>query len=364
MVQVNWNDLYYRPIRRHSVMSPLIIASKLVDPLATVELGAPFGNVSLPRVTDAATPYMALSDGTCQPQFAACIFDITHKPDALNPYFPLTKTLKKSAQKKFYRLIQHIICSPNFDLRLYDRRRDDLSTRMPPHVVYLVAGHIAEIFFYRQDILERLLSTPRHIWLYTTQEAFAKDGGVAGGCFSRERGCLQLVLSRLYEGFNDRTPGVAPFLHEFGHMLDHFDASTGKLGKSNGSLPGMRREDGEIDTPEARALFIKGKRLELDRYTALHEDNYQDGDPPPIGHPYVFQNDTEFIAGYFEMFFRNPHYFAEMNPDLYQGFALLFKQDPREAWEQDFPFYIQQNRDFYLKSGKRPPLPGITIPEV
>jgi len=79
---------------------------------------------------------------------------------------------------------------------------------------------------------------------------------------------------------------------------------------------------------------------------ALYEGKYKDGDPLSIGHPYVFQNDTEFIAGHFEMFFRNPHYFAHMNPDLYQGFALLFRQDPREAWEQDFPFYIQQNRGF------------------
>ena len=84
--------------------------------------------------------------------------------------------------------------------------------------------------------------------------------------------------------------------------------------------------------------------------------------PSQSATPYVFQNDTEFIAGYFEMFFRNPHYFAEMNSDLYQGFALLFRQDPRSAWEQDFPFYIQQNRDFYLKSGKQPGLPGLTIP--
>jgi hypothetical protein len=62
------------------------------------------------------------------------------------------------------------------------------------------------------------------------------------------------------------------------------------------------------------------------------------------------------------MFFRNPHYFAQMNPDLYQSFAHVFRQDPRQAWQQDFPFYIQQNQDFYLKSGEKPPMPGITIP--
>jgi hypothetical protein len=107
-------------------------------------------------------------------------------------------------------------------------------------------------------------------------------------------------------------------------------------------------------------LFLKGKRLELERYNRLVEGE-PPADPLPIGHPYVFQSDTEFIAGYFEMFFRNPHYFAAQNPDLFQAFALTFGQDTRTAWAQDFPFYIEQNRGFYL-SGKRPAKAGLTLP--
>jgi hypothetical protein len=106
-------------------------------------------------------------------------------------------------------------------------------------------------------------------------------------------------------------------------------------------------------------LFLKGKRLELERYNLL-VDGAPPDDPLPIGHPYVFQNDTEFIAGYFEMFFRNPHYFAAQNPDLYQSFVDTFRQDPREVWGADFPYYVEQNRGFYL-SGKQPPKPGLTI---
>jgi len=360
MVQVNWNELYNQRVSGDP--AGLRVGQQLFGWRESLEFGPPFGTLRAVEFTQPFVQQSKMSKGACQPQLAAYIFNITHQPTALNPYFPLTKMLDKASLKDFYKLIQQIIRSPNFDLRFFDKNRDDVSEKMPPHVVYLVAGHLAEIFFYRQDILERFLSSPRHIWLYTTPEAFANDGGVAGGCFNAEPGCLQLVLSRLYEGFNDRTPGVAPFLHEFGHMLDHFDTRTGKIGKSNGLLPGLRPEDGEIYTPEARDLFVIGKRLEQERYMALHERKYRKDDPLPIGHPYVFQNDTEFIAGYFEMFFRNPHYFAELNPDLYQGFALLFKQDPREAWEQDFPFYIQQNRDFYLKSGQKPGKPGLTIP--
>ncbi|MEP6984765.1 MAG: hypothetical protein ABI970_04155, partial [Chloroflexota bacterium] len=78
------------------------------------------------------------------------------------------------------------------------------------------------------------------------------------------------------------------------------------------------------------------------------------------GHPYVFQNNSEFIAGYLEMFFRNPHYFATQNPSLYSSFQLLFKQDPRDYWQADFPFYVEQNRAFY-KSGQRPHASGLKV---
>ncbi len=362
MVQADWNELYHqRVFWTDSKHTGIRIGKQIYGLRDTLELGAPLGRIETGEIQHILEQYDMGSIRNYHPQLADCVFQITRQSTVLNPYFPLTKTLDKSSLREFYALIGRIIRSPGFDLKLLDENLNDYGTQMPAHVVYLVAGHLAEIFFYRQDILERFLSSPRHIWLYTTPPAFTNDGGVAGGNFNPERGCLQLVLSRLYEGFNDKTPGVAPFLHEFGHLLDHFDASTGNIGKSYGLLPGLRPEDGAIYTPEARELFIKGKRLELERYMRLHEGNYQDSGPLPIGHPYVFQNDTEFIAGYFEMFFRNPHYFAEMNPDLYQGFALLFKQDPRQAWEQDFPFYIQQNRDFYLKSGKRPPSPGITV---
>lgn len=362
MVQADWNELYHRRVSGGGP-SGIRIGQQLFGLRETLEFGPPVGSLQVVELDQLLLQQAMMSKGSCQPQFAAYVFNITHQPYALNPYFPLTKMLDKAGLRDFYTLIQKIIRNPGFDLKLLDENRNDLWTNMPAHIVYLVAGHLAEIFYYRQDILERFLSSPRHVWLYTTPAAFANDGGVAGGNFDPGRGCLQLVLSRLYEGFNDKTPGVAPFLHEFGHMLDHFDASTGTIRTvSYGLLPGLRPEDGAIYTPEARERFIQGKRLELERYLNLHNGQYQEGDPLPIGHPYVFQNDTEFIAGYFEMFFRNPHYFASQNPDLYQGFSLLFKQDPRQFWTEDFPFYIQQNRDFYLKSGQRPGSPGITLP--
>jgi hypothetical protein len=61
------------------------------------------------------------------------------------------------------------------------------------------------------------------------------------------------------------------------------------------------------------------------------------------------------------MFFRNPQYFATQNEPLYQAFAHCLRQDPRQYWQEDFPYYVNQNRTYYL-SGQRPPKPGITLP--
>ena len=61
------------------------------------------------------------------------------------------------------------------------------------------------------------------------------------------------------------------------------------------------------------------------------------------------------------MFFRNPNYFAAQNQDLYTSFVELFGYDPRKAWNQDFPFYVNENRNFYL-SGQKPLKPGLNMP--
>jgi hypothetical protein len=220
---------------------------------------------------------------------------------------------------------------------------------------------MAETFFHRRDVLARFFSAPRHFHLYTIARAYQQDGGNAGGQYHSEREAVQLVLSRLFEGFNGPRPGVAPFLHEFGHMLDFFDPATGGMRRSSdGLLPGLRPSDGAIFSPHARDSFLEGKRIELHRYRVRY-NRLPTRDPLPIGHPYVFQNDAEFIAGYFEMYFRNPHYLCALNPELFNAFVELFGYDTRRGWERDFDFYINANREFYL-SGRQPWPPGLTLP--
>ena len=326
-----------------------------------IDFGAPVGAVPVRELAQAAAAHTRLT-GVCHAQLAALAY-AAGAPRALHWYFPLTGALEPDELDEFDLLIGELVRHQGLDVRLIGEGGVDITAELPVDSQAIIAGHLAEIFFYRRDILDRFLSTPRRFRLYATPQAFKADGGVAGGDFSPEKECIQLLLSRLYEGFSGPTPGVAPFLHEFGHMLDFFDAGTGGMGRSEGLLPGLSPSDGAIYTPEARRLFLKGKRLELERYLRHHNTlSLAPGEPPPIGHPYVFQNDTEFIAGYLEMFFRNPHAFAEQNPDLYEGFMELFRQDPRRAWAADFSYYIAENRRFYA-SGQRAWAPGLSVPE-
>jgi hypothetical protein len=328
----------------------------------TFDFGS-FGPVSVQALGQVAEQYARLTDSTCTPQLAALLFNVTEQPRTLDWYFPITNILGDPEKVEFDSLRQTIAEHPNFDLRFFADERRDITGLLPPEVRHLVAGHLAEIFFYRPTLLDQFLLLPKHLYLYATPKAYADDGGQAGGQFHADRECLQIVLSRLFEGYNGQTPGVCPFLHEFGHLLDFFNAGSGRLSReSSGYLPGLRPSDGPVYSSRARESFLKGKKIERDRYMARYLGYAAPTDPFPIGHPYVFQNDTEFIAGYFEMFFRNPNYFASLNPDLFESFVELFGWDTRTAWPKDFPFYVEGNRRFYL-SGERPWQPGLTLPK-
>jgi hypothetical protein len=320
---------------------------------------AELGEVPVSGLMETASLYHRLSPGTVQPPLAALVFDVTRRFRALAHCFPIYNWLNSAQQLEFETLTQTISQHANFGLQLLGPQRRALTQQCPPSTRFIVAAHLAETFFFRQDILARLLSRPRHFLLYTTPEAYKADDGLAGGQYHSEREAIQLVWSRLFEGFYSPTPGVAPFLHEFGHLLDFFEPRTGYMRReSDGLLPGLRKTDGEIFTPRARELFLRGKQIELARYQAVL--NGEASGVLPIGHPYVFQNDTEFCAGYFEMFFRNPHYMAALNPHLHNAYKTLLGYDAREVWEQDFDFYIIANREFYL-SGQTPWPTHLTI---
>ena len=324
----------------------------------------PLGLVSAEQLMGAARRYYDLTGGTVRVQVAALVFDVTADFRALDFYFPITNSLQDNdaAHQDFYNGVRYIANHPNFDLRVYGHNQQDVTDQTPPTVRHLVAGHLIEVFFHRRDILESFLSNPRHFQIYTDHQAFEGDNGLAGGDYRFDREAIQLEMTRLFEGYFGDTPGVAPILHELGHMLDHFDGGTGRMGQVEGMLPGMSPADGPLFVPQSRQLFVQGKRMERDRYQRYQDGRGGPNDPIPVGHPYVFQTDGEFIAGYFEMFFRNPNYFGSLNPVLYDSFATALQQDPRRYWSQDFPGYIGENRKAYL-GGQRPSPQNINIPQ-
>lgn len=343
--------------------SGLELAGQSFGPGESLEMGES-GLISVEQLARAARHYSDLTNSTVRPQLGALVFDVTSDLRALDFYFPITSMLKQQGENdrmQFYAALRFIANHPGFDLRVYAERQQDVTAQAPLAVRFIVAGHLAEVFFYRKDILERFLTQPRHFLIYTSRNAFDQDGGLAGGDYNFGREAIQLEMSRLFEGFNGTVPGVAPILHELGHMLDHFEAGTGGMGQCEGVLPGMSRRDGPVYTPEARRLFSEGKRLEQQRYQLFQDGQARPNDPVPVGHPYVFQTDGEFIAGFLEMFFRNPNYFGTQNPTLYDAFASLLRQDPRRYWPEDFAGYVGENRKAFL-GGQRPSPQHISIP--
>jgi hypothetical protein len=310
-----------------------------------------------------ADRYAALTGAGNPAQLPALLFDLNGDPWPLVHYFPAAGNLPDARRANYFAQVGMVAAHPSLDLRLTGERRSDLTVRLPASARWLVAGHLIEVLGQRPDILHAFLAQPRHFRLYTTAAAFEQDGGVAGGDYDADRERVQLGLSRLFEGFRDHQPGVAPFLHELGHMLDAFDAATGAMGHGRGLLPGLALEDGALFDADARRLFISGKTLELRRYAALQSGAAQAraGADLPIGHPYVFQNDGEFIAGYLELFLRTPGRFAALNPELFDAFDHLLRQDPRRWWPQDFAFYVRENEAAYLSGAALAPA-GITVP--
>ena len=358
-MKISFHQIRNQPVRIHG--QRLEVGNISLRFEEGLNLEGSLGEVSVEWIVQAAQQILRMTHDHCPLQFGALVFAVTGKYRGLDFYFPITQMLTEPEIDQFYHLAQRIAQHPHFDLQLIGEQRVNLTAQMPPSIRQVVAGQIAEVFFYRDKILEKFLASPRHIQLYVNARAFEQDGGASGGDYDPQRESIQLILARVFEGFFGETAGVCPFLHELGHMLDHFDAGTGKMGQSEGLLPGLSPRDGTLFNPRARKLFISGKRLELDRYLSRYHKISKGSDLLPIGHPYVFQNDGEFIAGYFEMFFRNPNYFASQNQDLYAAFMELFGYDPRNAWKQDFPFYINQNREFYF-SGQHPWTPHLTIP--
>jgi len=92
-----------------------------------------------------------LTRGECSPQIAALVFAATNNPRALDWYFPIIHILDPAEIASFYQRVEEITRRPEFDLQLIGEQRANLTVQMPGGVSQLVAGHLAEVFFIREN---------------------------------------------------------------------------------------------------------------------------------------------------------------------------------------------------------------------
>lgn len=316
--------------------------------------------VPMEALAGAALRYHRVTRRGRTPQLAALLFDATGDIRFLSQYFPLAQALGAERQQELFTLTHAVATHPNLAVGLIGEGRTDLTAQLPRSARFLVAGALVEALWGRQDLLRHLLSRPRYIRLFSSELALQEYGDLHGGAYHRAHRTVDLALTALYTGFYTEMPGVTPILHGLGRLLDDCDGRSGALGAANGMLLGLNRHDGALRTPHARALFLDGKRLEIRRYERFRRGEARQGDATPVGQPRFFIDDSEFAAGYFELFFRTPHAFAALNPTLFEAYAALLRQDPRRYWTRDCTFYVDQSRAQYAVPYQLP-LPRVSV---
>lgn len=273
---------------------------------------------------------------------AAVVFDITHELEALGHFLPLIHILDSQQRTAFLVRLNALLRDPR--LRMRGHRGHDV-VALPLSARALIAGQILMCFFYRPDVITMLLSTSPTFDVFARSADYARSGGVGGGCYAVRPHQIMLHLPRLYEGFFQQPPGVCPLLHEFGHMLDGTSMRLLQYAECRGELPGM--------SSSQLHLFATAKAAEHACYLAHYHGRAPADGSHPLGHPYVFQTDGEFLAGYWEMFWRNPHSMADTCPALFAAWCDYTQCDPRAALAHDYMGYVDGNRAFY-RSGERP----------
>ncbi len=319
-------------------------------------LQTPLDHIKARALADKARPYSALSQQECRPQVAILLYELTGRVEVLSHYFPLLRILSEAEQTQFGARLNGLLAQRDFRVRLKEAPAEVADLKLPEGVRVLVAGQLLEMYYYRPDLLQYVISRRRSFWIYPTAKSYQYSGGKGGGEYHPVLRAVRIGMQRLFEGYYAPLPGASPLLHELGHLLESLN---GKWWYSAGSglLPGLM--EGAFFNPEAFSLFKAGKAVEAERYKNCQQGQAPDEDAQPLGSPYLFQNDHEFIAGYLEMFFRNPHAFARRNVMLYRAFERIFGWDPRDALSQDYQGYLAANQKEYAR-GRITTRPGLS----
>lgn len=269
---------------------------------------------------------------------AAVCFHISKELTLLNHFLPLLRVFDNAQRADFRARLNQLLQSSDIAVTYTTIH----ATHTAPLLMRaLILGEILSCFWARQDVIDLLQSTKPRIALYANHRLYTEAGGVAGGCYEPHAHRMLLEVSRIFEGFYAQDPTVSPFLHEFGHMLDGTDMRQRKLPHCQGRLPLMHAQH--------LLQWQHAKQIEHQHYLAWYHQRASTDTHPPLGHPYVFQNDGEFLAGHWEMFWRNPHAMAHIAPHLFDAFKTYTNQDPRQMRTHDYLGYVNDNRAFYQR---------------
>jgi hypothetical protein len=266
---------------------------------------------------------------------ALVLYAQSREVTALQHFFPIITQLNGARRQRWLHWYRQLLVHTPIDIRFLnpDNRPAPLPLRG------MVIGQVVSCFVDRPDILAAFGTSNPSFWLCANGRVYDRVGGVGGGCYDESAHRIILVAERLFEGYYSAVPGVCPLLHELGHLLDGMNRRLRNEPFCRGELPLM--------TAQQLHAWRDAKDTEVRLYQHYRSTGHIQG-RAPLGHPYVFQTDGEFLAGHWELFWRNPHAFAQTAPDLYLAIAHIVNHDPR-AYTVDYRGYVDDNTAFYAR---------------
>ena len=253
----------------------------------------------------------------------------------LQYFFPIITQLRGQRRQRWLHWYAQLLIHTPVDIAFIrnDRHPAPLALRC------MVVGQLVSCFVDRPDVLAAFVTTAPSFWLCADERSYQRVGGIGGGCYVDTEHRILLIADRLFEGYRAAIPGVCPLLHELGHMLDGTNRRLRAEVFCRGDFPLMTRAH--------QSAWRRAKRDEVQQYEQYRTNSAIIG-RAPLGHPYVFQTDGEFLAGYWEMFWRNPNAFARTAPELYLALTQYVNHDPR-AYTTDYRGYVEGNAAFYAR---------------
>jgi len=280
--------------------------------------------------------------GISRPPLSVLLAEHTPALQILHHFVPLLAQLHGPPRQQFLMLLNQV----GNDTRLRIHLHRDNAERAPAQWLRLsVTLQLTSCFWARPDILADVLHQQPTFDFFTAQADYQRAGGVGGGCYVPERHAIMLVTDRLCEGYRTPIPSVSPLLHELGHLLDGTCMRQNGWQSPRGELPSM--------TWAQRQAWYRAKRHEVTTYQDWQA--HHDATNIPFGHPYVFQTDGEFLAGYWELFWRSPRLLQQHAPDLYAVFFDYVQFDVQRNQPADYTGYHTANQRCYAQGERHWP---------